>query len=106
MGGATKIMREPYSETRTISDYTHVVQCYDPSLNSWSILGNFITDSYNIKMCNWDGNMLATGGTHRSNLTNKIVYIYEPDNDKWEEMGSLENISKYLFTASKDTFID
>lgn len=102
VGGATSVS----GSRRYVNEYTNIVQCYNPSSNTWSCLGNFVTECYGIKMCIWEGRILASGGTHRSITTLKKVYIYEAESDEWAEMASLKKISADLFTASTDFLIE
>lgn len=97
MGGAT--LTSKLLDTRHVLGYTNKFQCYDPITNNWSCLGNFLFEGYRIRMCIWDGKIIATGGIS-SVSKDENAWVYE--RDKWRAMGSLLKISKYLFTSPID----
>lgn len=82
---------------------TNKVQCYDPIRFEWTLLGDFCINCYDVQMCIWNGKLLASG---KFETAATDVYSYDPEHDKWETMGPLQNITSSFCTASIDFFIN
>ncbi|KAL9951448.1 hypothetical protein ACROYT_G044109 [Oculina patagonica] len=80
------------------------VECYDPALNSWSLVAPLIAPRVACGVCVVEDFMFVIGGWVGSEIAENIER-YDPDLDQWEVVGKVETKRFNLGVAEMDGLI-
>lgn len=95
MGGVTEIR----GSGRKIVSFTNRFQCYDPIRDTWTYLCNFASQCHSISFFIWDGMLMTSRATRRSE---SLIYnCYEPVKDEWNTIGFIGLSAENLFLSIK-----
>ncbi|PFX28041.1 actin-binding protein IPP-like [Stylophora pistillata] len=80
------------------------VECYDPVLNSWSVIAPLTAPRVACGVCVVEDFMFVIGGWVGSEIAENIER-YDPDLDQWEVVGKVETKRFHLGVAEMDGLI-